>query len=385
VNKALGVFVILMLSISLPAAAVCISPVDGADHAQQIMNELNAGRSAVLCPSTLWYITHSVFIPDFSTNLSIYTEGYPTGTTRAMLYLVSSTTSAAIRAGEGAVNFSLRNIHVNGGGSLCESGCHGEGLIWLGGKNTSGYLIQNVKVSNARTWTHLVIERGPEPSCTGARILDSEFGPAFFGYSKLVDGISMQCRDSEIARNTITDVTDGGIVVFGAPGTYIHDNTININGTRAISGVAMTDNAPWSMNVVDVDTGQVCSGGDFRGTRVENNTINSGNYIKVGIAMGRRLDGSCHKCDNVGGTVKYNNVTTSGTGKLGYSYMVDGVRDWTVLYNTTSAVHGGSTNNHCGVSQPGAAPMLIHWAHADVLFAQPMPDLGPMHGFDITK
>lgn len=63
-------------------------------------------------------------------------------------------------------------------------------------------------------------------------------------------------------NNVVTGATDGGIVIFGSPGSWIHNNTIVNEGAMQLGGINMVDWSPWS--------------GDFTGTIVENNSILGG-------------------------------------------------------------------------------------------------------------
>lgn len=51
------------------------------------------------------------------------------------------------------------------------------------------------------------------------------------------DGISLACRNSVVSGNTITDATDGGIVIFQAPGSMIKDNTIIADQRQLLGGI----------------------------------------------------------------------------------------------------------------------------------------------------
>jgi parallel beta-helix repeat protein len=123
------------------------------------------------------------------------------------------------------------------------------------------------------------------------------------------DGISLSCKDSTVTNNVITGATDGGIVIFGSPGSHIYNNisknlspflvtrlTLNFavraSDNMQLGGINLVDYAPWS--------------GNFNGTVVENNQIFGGfatsalnsttdegknaedTFIKIGIAMGSR-------------------------------------------------------------------------------------------------
>ena len=94
--------------------------------------------------------------------------------------------------------------------------------------------------------------------------------------------------------NTVQDATDGGIVVFGAPGSTIQNNTIIAKSQLLFGGINLVDYAP--MN------------GNYNGTLVTHNTINAqGAYIKIGIAMGQQV-WNCATGTNYGATVTGNIV-----------------------------------------------------------------------------
>lgn len=76
------------------------------------------------------------------------------------------------------------------------------------------------------------------------------------------DGISLSCKLSTVQNNVVTGATDGGIVIFGSPGSWIHNNTIINQGAMQLGGINMVDYLPWS--------------GNFTGTIVENNNIMGG-------------------------------------------------------------------------------------------------------------
>jgi len=68
------------------------------------------------------------------------------------------------------------------------------------------------------------------------------------------------------------------IVLFGAPGTLVSDNTITASGALTLGGVNMVDFAPWN--------------GNYRNTRVTNNRFRAdGNAFKIGIAIGPAIWG----------------------------------------------------------------------------------------------
>lgn len=126
------------------------------------------------------------------------------------------------------------------------------------------------------------------------------------------DGISLACTNSLVSGNTrvvfsahlpfqdanlnllhrITDATDGGIVIFQAPGSKITSNTY-VSPSQLLS-LAFLTSLPriiskerqllGGINAVDFSP----FNGNYAGTVVDSNTIIAeSNFIKIGLAIGR--------------------------------------------------------------------------------------------------
>lgn len=107
------------------------------------------------------------------------------------------------------------------------------------------------------------------------------------------DGISLSCADATIRGNTVTDTTDGGIVIFGSPGSLIRGNTIVSKTQVGLGGINLVDWNPWNGNYKDVTiSGNVLS--------------TEGAMIKIGIAMGPLVWGSYNNSEyyNIGASVR---------------------------------------------------------------------------------
>jgi hypothetical protein len=369
------IFLTALIAVLFPYRSfACITP-NHIDDAQQIMDELNAGRHAVLCTNTTWILNKSIVFPTSAHDLYIYTDTFPHDNTRATLSLQTSTTNCAVRANEGQPNVQLRNLIIDGSGGTCTTCDHP--LVWFGGASASGQIVDSCLLKGAHGWTHLVFERGNDPGCTAAQVTNNEIGPMGGSYvpNGHTDGLSLQCANSTVFYNYIHDFNDGGIVVFGAPGSDIWGN--DIRSSEAISGIAMVDQS-WS--IWDPATGQYDE--NFQGTTVHNNTITAtgpGGLMGYGIAMGRRL----LDCTGYayGGSVT-NNLTTQEYGAYGfiYCYAVDGVSSWTVTGNTNQAGNGGPFYYSCEGTPPGSGQFLVH--NADVVSSTLQSDFvdwGPMH------
>ena len=295
--------------------------IDSGDHAA-IQDALVAAESeAVLCPDSVFEL--GATIEYTAANQKVYTQGFPTDDSRALLTVGSSDIATALRAGnhDGA---ELRNVIVDGNQSELGDGPPGGLLEWGGA--ASGQIVEWVKAYEPRGWSVLVLNEGDERLCTNATARYNELGPAGDHVFGMADGISLACRDSIVEHNTIIDATDGGIVIFQAPGSLIANNTI-ISRTRvAYYGISMEDHGPFD--------------GDFTGTRVIDNTIDAaGAMIRRGLAMGPRI--GCIPEEEPtplsrGAVVSGN--TLLGT-HMGYGFVVGGVEDWTVTDNVDLSTH----------------------------------------------
>lgn len=368
--------IVLFLALSLSSAianATCdttpMYPIPGGDHARQIENVLRAGCNAVLAQGTVWDLTTlsstGFAAIDFNgaANVSIYTAGLPHWSyQKALLRLINSQTACAVKANQGEDNAQLRNIRIDGGGTNCGMACHTQALVWFGGAGATGQIVDSVELFNARAWTHIVFEG----SCDWGQITNSVIGPSDPLYTNAVtDGISLQCRHTEVWQNLITDVTDGGIVVFASAYSHIRDNEIRNDTRSAIAGIAMVDYYP---------------DGNFEGVVVSGNRIYANQFVKFGIAMGRRIHDSCPNEDLIG-TASVTDNTLFGT-QLGYGYVIDGVNNWEVKRNTIdpSARHVGYGISAC-VTPPPPGSFLIHRAHAPgANYQTEFRDRGPLDG-----
>ncbi len=144
--------------------------------------------------------------------------------------------------------------------------------IEIGGR-TSNQLVDHVHSYEPRGWSCLHIAENGAGGCTSATITNNDIGPSGNPNNSWADGISMACTGSLVANNVITDATDGGIVIFGAPYTTVRNNTIIAISRTLVGGINMVDFLPYS--------------GDYTGVTVTGNTIRAESaFIKTGIAIG---------------------------------------------------------------------------------------------------
>nr|ODN85402.1 hypothetical protein L203_05018 [Cryptococcus depauperatus CBS 7841] len=258
---------------------------------QKLIQGGGAGYKLVLCPGKTYSLNEALNYT--AANQEISTEGYPTDDTRATLLVMGfNKTTAVNAANQGQDGAALRHVIVNGNRKSDEAiYTAGGGNIEFGGANAN-QVIEYVKSFDPRGWSCMHIAEG-QLNCKNATIQNNDIGPCgtdFFQMASWADGISLSCSASLVQNNDITDATDGGIVLFGAPGSTVRNNTIRVKTRTMLGGINMVDVLPW--NPI----------GNYSGTVVEGNTIyggfatNMGNdtrggqdskaVIKIGIAVG---------------------------------------------------------------------------------------------------
>ena len=141
--------------------------------------------------------------------------------------------------------------------------------------------------------------------CNNVIVQNNDIGPCGSDeFQQWADGISVSCRSAVVRNNEVTDATDGGVVLFGSPGTLVEYNTIRVINVRytpvhhfagelspvlssgqstLLGGINMVDFLPWN--------------GDYTGTIVKNNTIMGG------FAANSSISASQNDGENVGDAI----------------------------------------------------------------------------------
>jgi len=308
------------------------------------------GTTVYLCPGANIQLTGSIFFTAASQTLATY--GLPTGSTRATLTVTGANqTNAVYGALDNCDDIALRNVQIDGARETLGIWTDNPlALIEFGGNN-DGQIIDNVHAYEPRGWSCLHGIEGYENSCRNMKVTNNQIGPSGHAPSGVdqfkkrdstgsytpgqwADGISMACGSSTVTGNTITDATDGAIVIFQAPGTLVSGNTIVSSDRQLLGGINMVDWAPWS--------------GDYTGTVVEKNTLNAeSNYIKVGIPMGGMTWGTDNRtiARNFGGTVRDNTFKSGSTGYFGFAIGIAGYENATLSGNDASAANFGGVDS----------------------------------------
>jgi len=294
-------------------------------------NDINArlrlfGDVAVLCQGAVFELTAPVMIS--ADSQQIYTEGLPIDERRAVLRIVSTEVTTAVLMRDYS-DILLSNVIIDG--NRPNLGYKdGDALIYAGGYS-SGQIFRALKIMEPRSWSalHLI-----EP-CSDALIEDNDIGPAGSPDGTWADGISLACTNSIVRNNRIVDATDGAIVIFEAPGSLVEDNIIRAETRTLLGGIHMVSSELYN--------------GNYTGTVVRNNIIEAaGAVIRIGIPMGPRtwlcLDENSNVITIYGGRVT-NNILRGE--KMQYGFIVDGVRDWTVIDNIDQSTHIGTPTGEC--------------------------------------
>lgn len=296
------------------------------------------GAVASLCPHSVFRLSNTVTFT--APHQVIQTKGLPAGSARAKLEIAGRNLTIAI-AGQNESYVTIRNIQVSGErgrlGYIAPPA--GGALIEMGG-NATGQTIEHVYAHDPRSWSTLHLHEGGSrfpPGCEHARILDNTIGPAGFPEGRWADGISMACGHTLVEGNKIADATDGAIVVYGAAGSTVRDNTI-IAATRTLLG---------GINMVD-------PGFDYQGTTVTHNIIDAkGALIKVGIGEGDVWFCFLGYYTISGGTVTANILEGR---HMGYGFAVNLVRHWRVTGNIDRSAHVGYIAAHTCSSARNSRP-----------------------------
>lgn len=355
----------------VPRAASNCEPADPSntltDRLNTLLNSSGSGYVLSLCPSTQYLLQAPILF--HSPNQEISTLGHPTDDTRAVLVVngpVANGTGQTTAIDGTCANCDgviLRNVQINGtraGGPPIAGGAN----IEMGGPN-SGQLIEYVHSWDPRGWSCLHVAEG-SLNCNNATVQNNDIGPSGSDlFQQWADGISVACSNSLVRNNMINNPTDGGIVLFGSPGTLVENNTIWVENNTLLGGINMVDVSPYS--------------GDYKGVVVTNNTImggfatdpdtgsaikgtnNQDVIIKIGIAIGPRTWFGNQYLNNVstGGTVLNNQLT----GAFSYGIAISSATNFTVennvLIGNTSFIGARGPNCTTGDPTPSPAPFVM--------------------------
>ncbi|KZO98175.1 hypothetical protein CALVIDRAFT_496781 [Calocera viscosa TUFC12733] len=347
----------------------CISANPASTVTDRLQAALNkTGDVLTLCPNENYLILQPINFT--ATDQEIHTLGYPTDDTRACLtvngivFNGTGHTTAINGQCTGCDRAVVRNIQVNG--TRGSAGPTSGGANLEMGGDTSGQLIEYVHSFDPRSWSCLHIAEGPF-TCRNVTVINNDIGPCGSDlFQEWADGISLSCQTSYVAGNFIDNPTDGGIVVFGSPGSLVENNTIWVTKNTLLGGLNMVDYNPWKGNYTNtvVQNNLVVGGlatdtGDE--TTAQKGDNNEDVIVKIGLAVGPRT---------WFGEFYYNNVSENGvarnnifTGAFGYGIAVSSAFNFTVMGNmlagNTSFI--GSRGPNCSTGQILPNPEPFVW------------------------
>src|SRR6266849_7761938 len=136
----------------------------------------SVGAEAILCPQAIFTLSNPVIFT--APDQRLYTQGFPTDETRALLRIGGGTLTNAID-GNHQSGIAIQNIQVDG--NRTNLGYQsGTALIEIG--TGSDQTVQNIVAYDTRSWSILHIHEGRVtdgiPECQNATITDNTIGPA---------------------------------------------------------------------------------------------------------------------------------------------------------------------------------------------------------------
>ncbi|KIO16558.1 hypothetical protein M407DRAFT_33788, partial [Tulasnella calospora MUT 4182] len=326
------------------------------------------GFSLKLCPDTNYPI--SAPIKFASPNQEITTQGFPG---LDLSHRATITVNGPINANETghstAVDGTCDNctsvaVQIQGNRAAGSGPIVGGANLEFGGNNQN-QVIEWVHSEKPRSWSCLHVAEGPF-TCANALIQNNDIGPCGSDvFGRWADGISLSCKGSTVFNNTIIGATDGGIVIFGSPGSWVHGNTVRAGDAMQLGGINLVDYDPWSGDYtgVVVENNQILGG---FATSVTNPTTNQGKnpegaFIKIGIALGPHP----WVGDKLGTSLNRGAVVRNNTfqGAFGYAMAAGGVSNFTVSGNIIDADVSfiGSAGPNCSTTDvPAPAPFVFN-------------------------
>ncbi|KAF9025901.1 hypothetical protein BDZ89DRAFT_1161558 [Hymenopellis radicata] len=308
------------------------------DRLNTLLNSSGPGYILRLCPSKQYLIQAPLVFT--WPNQEISTLGYPTDDTRALLVV-----NGPVADGKGHTTaiegncatcsgIKIRNLQIDGTRQGASS-TSGGGNIEIGGSN-SDQLVEYVKTFDPRSWSCLHVAEGAL-SCNNVTIQNNDIGPCGSdSFEEWADGISYSCMNGIVRNNIVLGSTDGAIVLFGAPGTQVYNNTIAAVNQTLLGGINMVDYDPWNANFTGVVVrDNTILGGFATDLAAEGHTKGENNdhvITKIGIAIGPRTwFGSRYETNvSLSGTV----IDNSFSGAFSYAIALTSAKNFTVTGNT---------------------------------------------------
>ncbi|KAJ6460741.1 hypothetical protein C8R47DRAFT_993842 [Mycena vitilis] len=344
------------------------------DRINTLLNSSGPGYVLSLCANAQYILESPILFA--AANQEISTEGLPTDDSRATLVVNGPVfngtghTNAVDGTCEDCSGIMLRNIQINGARGDAPP-TSGGANIEFGGANAN-QTIQFVKSYNPRSWSCLHIAEGPL-TCTDALVQNNDIGPCGVDtFQEWADGISVSCANTIVRNNVVEGPTDGGIVLFGSPGTQVYNNTIYITNNTLLGGINMVDYLPWLGNFSDtVVYNNTILGGFATSPDVDGDEFGTNSYdafVKIGIAIGPRtwFGDRFESNFSYGGVVQGNTLS----GAFGYGVAISSAESFTVednlLTGNTSFIGTPGINCSSFDTVPVPAPFIYDNSTSDL-------------------
>jgi len=237
-------------------------------------------------------------------------------------------------------------------------------FLFFGGEETQDQIVRNNVIINARTWASLKIQEGATNTLVEGNIIlgggvDARGNGREASETDVSrsDGISCGARSTTIRNNLIIDQTSAGIVLYGAPGSVVEENVIVSASRESLGGIKLVDTIPhYALDEEETTF-------DYGGVVVRHNLIDAfGARIHVAIPMG----GPTWSPDTAGTTLKgarvYGNMIQGDA--AAYGYVVNGVDDFEIYDNHSTATHSGIGEGFDAEQLPDAAAPFLYDADA---------------------
>ncbi|TCD67510.1 hypothetical protein EIP91_012315 [Steccherinum ochraceum] len=325
-----------IFSRALVARADC-EPADPAntvtDRLNTLLNSSGPGYVLPLCPSTNYLIQAPILFA--APNQEIRTVGEPFGDERATLVVAGP-----------VANGSGHTTAVDGTCGTC-----------------GGVRLRHVQINGTR--------QGAPPTNGGANIeMGGSNGDQLVEFVHSCNNVTVQSNDigpcgSDQFQQWADGISDGGIVLFGAPGTLVENNTIFVETQTLLGGINMVDYDPWGGNYTDTIVREnIILGGfstDTPQAGEQKGANNDDVIIKIGIAIGPRTWFGDRYGQNVSanGTVLNNQLS----GAFGYGIAMTSAQNFTVqnnvLFGNTSFIGASGPNCSTTNAPPTPAPFVM--------------------------
>ena len=310
------------------------------------LSAAKSGSTVLLAQAAMIPVPATLVIP---AGVTLETSGTPPPnnyTQMARLVRSASYTTAVVQVTGGAT---LASVWIDGQRPIVGSS-GGANVDTLGG---TGTLVSNNKSSDPSVGSNFASEGVTDAHPCSKQTISGNLLTGYsvtHGFSATADGMTMYCENLTITNNSIVDMADIAIVIFGtAVAGTTQDSTITGN-TIVSAGNSM--NAPIATdNITAITfTGPVVNGNNtpgtgqqypcFAGTTFTNNTFWTGPYTSFdfGIMAGGRpffaaprlADATCSGSQSGEGPTYTNNGTGILSAQVKEGIMVDGMLNVTI-------------------------------------------------------